>query len=934
MKFISAYKKSLTLFAIIILTGGLFTILYAINRELKIPPPSQVADISSVGSGLVAHFTFDEGSGTVANDSSGSSLKGSLGGSATWTQGRIGGAVDLTASGSSISFGDSPAIIENKSALTIAFWIRAAPNAPEYVPIFHNQTNSSQVTFQIVKSASGNLEFKVFTSSSITAKTFNNPTSGSGWNHVVGVYDGAKLYIYVNGSLSSTPVDQSGLTKDTFGPLLLANGSFDDVRIYSRALSASEVSELYNYTGATVEASVPPIPTVSSPAPSVVLPTPTVSLPVPTVSLPTPTVSVPLESVKTEPVPTVTSASVNTCSTVSYFSRNTSTEIKWTFDKAYTCGQFANGDWWVVGPAVITSITPNYTGKYNGWEVNPTPTGMQGFDGRSNLNFNPSRVLPLPYTAKPGDSIVKAISRNITNDSCESVDRPCLLTAAVLTVLGSVPPDNGATVFRPPYVGTSKPLYSTNSLRLDLLSSLPRVPTAGSGDMSGIKDRFRPLQLDHLSYGYGRALRPIENLPDYGALIGRDTNTAILKLLLDYPIEQKKSALINLIQYGIDLYQMHILGHSWNQGGLTTGRRPLLAFTAIMLDNSSMKDLLRNNKYTTSQMFEEDAKVQRGKGGVALYGDVSSGEYGYWSTISTNGSSGDKMVADPYGYIDGGSRPGDNYTNIIAPANKAATVIAILMPSIKDAWNHTELQEVIDYTNRYYTFGLWASPDPCAPYSGSMSDYGKKFGPNGSGGCITGSGRYTSVHGSTPPADSGSYGSTFVNQMWNTYNRYTPSSISVPSPTPVAIATPSVSPVATRTVLPTPTASLLVRSTVTPTIIPTPIPTKTLTPTASPVVRPTPTISPEKSSFTRSLRTGMTGTDVRALQVFLNKKGFTVSVTGAGSPGKETSYYGPATTRAVTRFQEAYANEILKPIGLNRGTGFFGPATIKKVNSL
>ena len=35
-------------------------------------------------------------------------------------------------------------------------------------------------------------------------------------------------------------------------------------------------------------------------------------------------------------------------------------EITWQFNHTYTVGQFANGDWWVVGPVTITNITPDY----------------------------------------------------------------------------------------------------------------------------------------------------------------------------------------------------------------------------------------------------------------------------------------------------------------------------------------------------------------------------------------------------------------------------------------------------------------------------------------------------------------------------------------------------------------------------------------------
>ncbi|MDE1941418.1 MAG: peptidoglycan-binding protein, partial [Patescibacteria group bacterium] len=88
------------------------------------------------------------------------------------------------------------------------------------------------------------------------------------------------------------------------------------------------------------------------------------------------------------------------------------------------------------------------------------------------------------------------------------------------------------------------------------------------------------------------------------------------------------------------------------------------------------------------------------------------------------------------------------------------------------------------------------------------------------------------------------------------------------------------------------------------------------------------------SPFARSLKLGMIGNDVKNLQIFLNQHNFTVSQSGAGSSGKETTYFGPATFRALIRFQNAYANQILAPYGLSQGTGFFGPSTMKEVNRL
>ena len=56
--------------------------------------------------------------------------------------------------------------------------------------------------------------------------------------------------------------------------------------------------------------------------------------------------------------------------------------------------------------------------------------------------------------------------------------------------------------------------------------------------------------------------------------------------------------------------------------------------------------------------------------------------------------------------------------------------------------------------------------------------------------------------------------------------------------------------------------------------------------------------------LTRSLSLGSTGADVLSLQKFLNASADPrVAVAGAGSPGLETTYFGPATRAAVIRFQ-------------------------------
>jgi hypothetical protein len=399
--------------------------------------------------------------------------------------------------------------------------------------------------------------------------------------------------------------------------------------------------------------------------------------------------------------------------------------ITWYLDKEYRYGQYINGDYWVLaenGQVKITRMTPDFDGGSNGWMVN-MESENQGYDNRTNY-FNASLVPTLPYTAKPGDSIIKSVSRNISG-TC----RPCLQTAAILTVVNELPSPNE---FRPAFFGKSpKNRYSFDSVNMSLLPSLTPPVGYEPSTFTWLDERFKRLQLDVDSYP-GEHIRPYDNYRNilgtgydassvYGGRLATDTGDLVLRLMLNDSIESKKQHTIYLVQHGIDLYHTMKGGMDWEpNGGHGSGRKLPMIVAAILLQNDTMKqDILAQEKIQGGvTTFQEDGyiyysqKANNGNG-LVLFGGHES-EFNYWYNVVEDGHS--RVASDPYQYIDCGHVPGTSYQEGINSMIWKGPVVAMAVwPEVNRLWDHYLF---VTYTDRWVSFGTWAQPDPCAPVMG------------------------------------------------------------------------------------------------------------------------------------------------------------------------------------------------------------------------
>ena len=259
--------KKYSLYLIFIVT---FIFLFVLTTYSKV----------SAVDGLVASYSFDENSGVTAQDSSGNNNNGSTNGTAWTTSGKYGNALSFNGSTNYVTVNDSNSL-DLTNAMTLEAWVK---------PVSLSSWRSI-----LLKEKSGNLNYALYanTDSDRPSVEINNGSSNDTrgaakistgvWTHLAGTYDGSTLKLYINGNLVSSK-SVSGAATTSSNPLRIGgntvwgeyfNGLIDEVRIYNKALSQSEIQTDMNTPINSALSTSTPSPTGNiTPTPSYT-PTPT-----------------------------------------------------------------------------------------------------------------------------------------------------------------------------------------------------------------------------------------------------------------------------------------------------------------------------------------------------------------------------------------------------------------------------------------------------------------------------------------------------------------------------------------------------------------------------------------------------------------------------------------------------------------------------------
>jgi hypothetical protein len=242
--------------------------------------PTPISTTDPIVSGPVAWYKFDESSGTTAIDSSGLGNNGTLLGGASRTSGVSGSALSLDGSSGNVTVSDSNSL-DLTSAFTISVWVNPTVTYADFKPILVKNYVYYLYAYSTGYCGNGGT-FAGYDGGYACNSTL---LPANTWTLVTVTSNGSTIRLYKNGAeVSNAPV--AGSITASSGTLQIGasqfgeyfNGKLDDVRIYNRALSVSEIQSIYN------QATPTPTSTPTSTPTQTPTPTPVSDLTLPTIN--------------------------------------------------------------------------------------------------------------------------------------------------------------------------------------------------------------------------------------------------------------------------------------------------------------------------------------------------------------------------------------------------------------------------------------------------------------------------------------------------------------------------------------------------------------------------------------------------------------------------------------------------------------------------
>jgi Concanavalin A-like lectin/glucanases superfamily/Chitobiase/beta-hexosaminidase C-terminal domain len=206
--------------------------------------------------GLLIYWSFDDGSGAIANDTSGNGRSATLRGPSWVTDGKIAGALSFDGLDDDVVFWSQP-----QNAISISAWVYARPTPGNLFPTIINMAGYALFLAEPGAPGSAPMSLGFVSRRSAQDGEWDTPANSiayNSWHHIAVVYDSSSTSnnpdLYINGvkqTISQIASPQGTQTVNGGnGELGIIgkdwDGLIDELRIHDRALTEAEIVSLYD----------------------------------------------------------------------------------------------------------------------------------------------------------------------------------------------------------------------------------------------------------------------------------------------------------------------------------------------------------------------------------------------------------------------------------------------------------------------------------------------------------------------------------------------------------------------------------------------------------------------------------------------------------------------------------------------------------------
>ncbi|MBN2317363.1 MAG: LamG domain-containing protein, partial [Sedimentisphaerales bacterium] len=200
---------------------------------------------------LAGWWNFNEGSGSLAQDSSNNKNDGALENGTNWVAGKIGGGLQFDGTDDQVDCGNGDSL-NITGPITIAAWVQpTGPGDSSYPRVVDKSsgTGGADAGYKLYLRSAEN--YLVTLSAGGTFPNSTMMVELDTWNYLAFITDGTQRKLFLNGEWQVW--DDASLPVETSNPLYIGNGPagarpfeglLDEVRVYDRALAETEVEEI------------------------------------------------------------------------------------------------------------------------------------------------------------------------------------------------------------------------------------------------------------------------------------------------------------------------------------------------------------------------------------------------------------------------------------------------------------------------------------------------------------------------------------------------------------------------------------------------------------------------------------------------------------------------------------------------------------------